>query len=78
MPGAAGTAVRLYTTLDRLSVPRFAQRRLHLPCIAFTVTEVARRSTSEEQGSYFSYVVKADGLDDLVITTEDKLIPSSH
>jgi len=76
--GAADAAVRLYTTLDRLSVPRFAHRRLHLPCIAFTVTAVARKFTSEEQGSYFSYAVKANGLDDLLITTEDKLISSSR
>jgi len=76
--GAADAAVRLYTTLDQLRVPRFVHRRLHLPCIAFTVTEVVRKSTSEEQGSYFSYAVKANGLDDMLITTEDKLIPSSR
>ena len=76
--GAGDTAVRLYTTLERLSIPRFAHRRLHLPCVAFIVTEVARKSTSEEQGSCFFYAVKANGLDDLVITTEDKLIPSER
>ncbi|KIK42096.1 hypothetical protein CY34DRAFT_27709, partial [Suillus luteus UH-Slu-Lm8-n1] len=34
-----GLAVRLYSTLDYLSAPRFAHRRLHLPCVVFPVTE---------------------------------------
>ncbi|KAG2353478.1 hypothetical protein BDR07DRAFT_1433136, partial [Suillus spraguei] len=56
----------------RLRAPRFDHRRLHLPCIVFPVTEIRRRST-EHKESYFTYAVKADGLCDLQITTEDKL-----
>ncbi|KAG2336497.1 hypothetical protein BDR05DRAFT_971015, partial [Suillus weaverae] len=39
-------AVKLYSSLDHLSAPRFANHRLHLPCITFPVTEVRRRPTS--------------------------------
>ncbi|KAG2353485.1 hypothetical protein BDR07DRAFT_1433171 [Suillus spraguei] len=65
-------ALKLYSWLDRLRAPRFDHRRLHLPCIVFSVTEIRRRST-EHKESYFTYEVKADGLRDLQITTEDKL-----
>ncbi|KAG2360817.1 hypothetical protein BDR07DRAFT_1608317 [Suillus spraguei] len=64
-------ALKLYSSLDHLSAPRFAHRRLHLPCIVFSVTEVRRRPM--ERDTYFRYEVKADGLRDLQITTEDKL-----
>ncbi|OAX34763.1 hypothetical protein K503DRAFT_868710 [Rhizopogon vinicolor AM-OR11-026] len=70
-------ASQLYTTLDQQTAPRFAQRRLHLPCIIFTVTEVAPRS-DQEQGTYFTYEVKADGLCDVLISTEAKFIPFSR
>ncbi|KAG2363712.1 heterokaryon incompatibility protein-domain-containing protein [Suillus spraguei] len=70
------SASKLYTLLDHMSAPRFASCRLHLPCIAFCVTTV-RRSHTEDQNSRATYEVKADGLHDLLITTEDKLIPSS-
>ncbi|KAG2363571.1 hypothetical protein BDR07DRAFT_1403970 [Suillus spraguei] len=59
-------------SLERLRAPRFDHRRLHLPCIVFPITEIRRRSTEHEE-SYFTYAVKADGLRDLQITTEDKL-----
>ncbi|KAG2361269.1 hypothetical protein BDR07DRAFT_1410263 [Suillus spraguei] len=65
-------ALQLYSSLDRLRAPRFAHRRLHLPCIAFPVTEVRRRPIEHEE-TYFTYEVKADGLHDLQITTTDKL-----
>ncbi|KAG1800188.1 uncharacterized protein HD556DRAFT_1439046 [Suillus plorans] len=68
------SATKLYTLLDNLSAPRFANSRLQLPCIAFPVTDVRRR----DQGTYFTYFVKADGLQDLVITTEDKLTQFSR
>ncbi|OJA16774.1 hypothetical protein AZE42_03304 [Rhizopogon vesiculosus] len=71
------SASSLYTLLDNLSTPRFANCRLHLPCIAFPVTEV-RRNRAQDQESYFTYEVKADGLRDLLITTSDKLIQSSR
>ncbi|KAG0694178.1 hypothetical protein DFH29DRAFT_336313 [Suillus ampliporus] len=67
---------RLYQTLDYLSAPRFAHRRLHLPCIVFPVTE-ARRKSGRDQETY-TYGVKADGLHDLQITTKHKLIQFSR
>ena len=75
--GAVEAASRLYTILEHQSAPRFAHRRLHLPCIIFPVTEVTPMS-DQEQKPFFLYNVKADGLRDLLITTEDKLIPSSR
>ncbi|KAJ8593408.1 hypothetical protein M405DRAFT_811074, partial [Rhizopogon salebrosus TDB-379] len=76
--GAAESAARLYTKIEQLTIPRFASRRLQLPCIIFTVTEVASRP-SQVQGTHFTYAIKANGLLDLLITTEDKhLSPFSH
>jgi len=74
---AAKVASQLYTRLEDLSAPRFAHRRLHLPCIIFTVTEVVLRP-DQEQKTDFTYAVEVDGLHDLLITTEDKLITFSH
>jgi hypothetical protein len=65
-------ALALYSKLKCLSAPRFAHRRLHLPCIAFRVTEVRRRPVEDKELS-FTYEVKADGLHELQITTEVKL-----
>ncbi|KAG0694928.1 hypothetical protein DFH29DRAFT_297522 [Suillus ampliporus] len=70
-------ALTLYTTLDSLSPPRFANRRLQLPCITFPITEV-RRSRGEGQETSFTYYVKADGLQDLLITTEARLVQFSQ
>ncbi|OAX39138.1 hypothetical protein K503DRAFT_109733 [Rhizopogon vinicolor AM-OR11-026] len=70
-------ASRLYHELSHLSAPRFATRRLHLPCIVFPVTEVRRRR-GEGQELHSAYAVKADGLEDLLITTEDKLVQFSR
>jgi len=64
--------LKLYGLLDRLSAPRFAHHRLHLPCIAFPVTQIRRRSI-EHKETFFMYEVEADGLRDLKITTEDRL-----
>ncbi|KAG2747749.1 hypothetical protein P692DRAFT_201866738 [Suillus brevipes Sb2] len=69
---AVQLAVRLYAWLDNLSAPRFANCRLHLPCIVFCVTAV--RQSGQDQGIYEA---KVDGLHDLQITTEDKLIEFS-
>ncbi|KAG0696209.1 hypothetical protein DFH29DRAFT_212618 [Suillus ampliporus] len=69
---AVELASKLYTMLDNLSSPRFTNRRLHLPCITFSVTEIRRLRHGEE-----TYRVQADGLHDLLITTEDKLISFS-
>ncbi|KAG1731832.1 uncharacterized protein EDB91DRAFT_1349234 [Suillus paluster] len=54
-------ASKLYNQLDNMSSPRFANCRLHLPCVAFRVTDS------------FTYEVKADGLHDLLITTKETL-----
>ncbi|KAG0697553.1 heterokaryon incompatibility protein-domain-containing protein [Suillus ampliporus] len=73
---AMESASKLYTLLDNLNAPRFANSRLQLPCIAFVVTEVRRRRKQDRE-SYLTYDVKADGLQDLLLTTEDKLIQFS-
>ncbi|KAG2363719.1 hypothetical protein BDR07DRAFT_1403412 [Suillus spraguei] len=70
------SALKLYSLLERLRVPRFDHRRLHLPCIVFPVTEIRRRPM--EQQTYFTYEVKADGLHDLRITTEERLLQFSQ
>ncbi|OAX34764.1 hypothetical protein K503DRAFT_420176 [Rhizopogon vinicolor AM-OR11-026] len=74
--GAANLASQLYTGLEYLTAPRFAQRRLHLPCIVFRVTEV-KPKPGQERGSYITYEVKAKGLCDLLVTTEDRLVAFS-
>jgi hypothetical protein len=61
--------LELYALFENLSAPRFANCRLHLPCIAFRVTAV-RRSRAQDQEIY---KVKADRLHDLLITTQDRL-----
>ena len=65
-------ASRLYRKLHSLSAPRFSARRLRLPCIAFAVTEV-KRGRGEDNHTCTTFAIKADGLHDLLITTEDKL-----
>ena len=69
-PRTVEPVLQLYTMLNHLSAPRFAHRRLHLPCFIFPVTEIRRRHKN-------MYLAVADGLNDLLITTEDKLIPFS-
>ncbi|KIK40132.1 hypothetical protein CY34DRAFT_284612 [Suillus luteus UH-Slu-Lm8-n1] len=66
-------ASNLYTQLRNMSAPRFATQRLHLPCIAFNVREV-RRVRSPAPEAHFTYGVKANGLQDLLITTEETLV----
>ncbi|KAG1814086.1 hypothetical protein EV424DRAFT_1326288 [Suillus variegatus] len=73
---AVESASKLYTTLENFGVPRFANSRLQLPCIAFPLTEV-RRNTGGDEDKCFTYEVKADGLQDLLVTTEDKLVQFS-
>ncbi|KAG2368632.1 WD40-repeat-containing domain protein [Suillus spraguei] len=57
-------ALKLYDRLEQLMAPRFANCRLHLPCISFRVTEVRRKS--------------ADGLHDLFINTAETLVQFSR
>ncbi|KAG1893657.1 uncharacterized protein F5891DRAFT_1116614 [Suillus fuscotomentosus] len=73
---SAESTSKLYTLLDNLSAPRFAHSRLQLPCIAFPITELRRRRDPNLE-TCFTYDVKADGLQDLLITSEDKLIQFS-
>ncbi|KAG1815527.1 uncharacterized protein BJ212DRAFT_1300030 [Suillus subaureus] len=64
-------ASEFYALLDQLSAPHFANCRLHLPCITFPVTAMKWRH-GQGQKTSFMYEVKAKGLHDLLITTEDK------
>ncbi|KIK46471.1 hypothetical protein CY34DRAFT_800323 [Suillus luteus UH-Slu-Lm8-n1] len=73
---AADSASNLSTLLYNLDPPRFANSRLQLPCIAFLLTEVRSRRV-RDQGTCSIYDVKADGLQDLQITTTDKLLQFS-
>jgi hypothetical protein len=70
-------ASKLHTLLENLSAPRFANRRLRLPCIAFRITEVRSTSCVQDQETHFTYKVKANGLQDLLLTTQDTLIQFS-
>jgi hypothetical protein len=70
---AVDFASNLYTQLRNMSAPRFATQRLHLPCIAFNVREV-RRVRSPAPETHFTYRVKADGLQRLLITTDETLV----
>jgi hypothetical protein len=70
-------ASKLYTLLYNVSAPRFAAQRLHLPCIAFNVREIRRMRTSPVPQTHFTYGVKADGLRDLLITTQETLVQFS-
>ncbi|KIK38635.1 hypothetical protein CY34DRAFT_809154 [Suillus luteus UH-Slu-Lm8-n1] len=70
---AVDLVLKLYARLDNLNAPRFGNCRLHLPCIAFRVTTVKRGRAQDQE----IYKVRADGLHDLLVTTEDRLIPFS-
>ncbi|KAG0699367.1 hypothetical protein DFH29DRAFT_1081318 [Suillus ampliporus] len=74
---AVELALKFYDQLDSMSAPRFANCRLQLPCIAFRVTELRRRRGPAHE-THFTYGVKADGLCDLQITTEQTLIQFSR
>lgn len=74
---AVDLALKLYALLKSMSAPRFANRRLHLPCISFRVTEVKQRRCLYRE-NHFIYGVKADGLQDLLITTSERLIQFSR
>ncbi|KAJ8593057.1 hypothetical protein M405DRAFT_633777 [Rhizopogon salebrosus TDB-379] len=70
---AVDLASELYTLFCNLRASRFGNCRLHLPCIAFPVTEVRRRAGHDRE-THLMYEVKTDGLNDLLITTEEKLV----
>ncbi|KAG1758678.1 hypothetical protein EDD22DRAFT_909523 [Suillus occidentalis] len=74
---AMDDASKFYDQLAKMSYPRFSNCRLRLPCIIFPVTEVRRRPSSARE-TLFTYGVKADGLCDLLITTEQTLVQFSR
>ncbi|KAG2366250.1 hypothetical protein BDR07DRAFT_1396541 [Suillus spraguei] len=66
-------ALKIYNQLEELRAPRFANCRLHLPCISFRVTQVRRRSDLAQE-TPITYDIKADGLHDLPITAKETLV----
>ncbi|KAG1790421.1 uncharacterized protein HD556DRAFT_1446150 [Suillus plorans] len=74
-PVAVDLASGLYERLDNTSAARFANCRLHLPCMAFRVTEVNLSYGSSQETRY---EVKADGLHDLLITTKEPIVQFSQ
>ncbi|KAG2356380.1 hypothetical protein BDR07DRAFT_1380857 [Suillus spraguei] len=74
---AVDLASKVYDLLKSMSAPRFANRRLHLPCISFRITEVRQRHGPDPE-TRLTYGVKADGLQDLLITTGKPLIQFSR
>lgn len=69
---AMDEASKFYEQLTNVNYPRFSNCRLRLPCIIFPVIEVRRRPGAAHE-TLFTYGAKADGLYDLVITTEQTL-----
>jgi hypothetical protein len=74
---AADSTSKLHRLLNNLHPPRFANARLQLPCITFRLTEIRLRRV-QHQGKHFIYDVKANGLQDLEITTTHRLSQHSH
>ncbi|KAG1788345.1 uncharacterized protein HD556DRAFT_1538722 [Suillus plorans] len=75
-PVTVELALSFYDRLDNMSAARFANCRLHLPCIVHRVIEVRRRQDLAQE-TPFTYGVKADGLCDLLITTQEALVQFS-
>lgn len=74
---ALDSASKLYDRLDNMSAARFANCRLHLPCIAFRITNISL-SYGPSRETHFTYEVKADGLHDLLITTKEPIVQFSR
>ncbi|KAG2365168.1 hypothetical protein BDR07DRAFT_1399605 [Suillus spraguei] len=70
-------ALKIYEQLEQLRAPRFANCRLHLPCISFRVTQVRRRRGLAQE-TPVTYEIKAQGLDDLLITTNETIMQFSR
>jgi hypothetical protein len=68
---AVDSASKLYNSLENMSAPRFANYRLQLPCLAFRFTDVRQIGYAPHQK--YTYHLKANGLKDLSIITEDEL-----
>ncbi|KAJ8594800.1 hypothetical protein M405DRAFT_929909 [Rhizopogon salebrosus TDB-379] len=67
---AMDLALRLYDSLENMNAPRFANCRLHLPCLVFPVTEVKLGRVRDQK---VTHELKANGLNDLTIVTDDEL-----
>ncbi|KAI6015000.1 hypothetical protein F5J12DRAFT_911546 [Pisolithus orientalis] len=59
----------IYNKINRLSLARFATRRLHLPCIVFSVRSLEKSCSDDEK----LYCAKASGLGQVEFTTADDL-----
>ncbi|KAI6008128.1 hypothetical protein F5J12DRAFT_826861 [Pisolithus orientalis] len=69
-PASLPTALRtLYRSLDKSPLPRFLNRRLTLPCIAYPVTAVRLKGTAPK----YTYEIQASGLRALEITLPSEL-----
>ncbi|KIK11395.1 hypothetical protein PISMIDRAFT_122776 [Pisolithus microcarpus 441] len=69
-------ALSISNQIDRLPPARFGTRRLHLPCIVFSVRKLdihGRRSDNEKV-----YHAKVSGLGDVEFTTTDDLTPGKQ
>ncbi|KAG2357071.1 hypothetical protein BDR07DRAFT_396678 [Suillus spraguei] len=69
--------LKFYDQLEQLRVSRFTNYRLRLSCISFRVTEVKRRRDLVQE-TPITYEIKADGLHDLLVTTEEALVQFSR
>jgi hypothetical protein len=63
-----GVHLKLYTLLDNISTLRFTNSRLQLPCIAFSGHRAQTGAVMTRR--HVTYDVKADGLQDPLITTK--------
>ncbi|KAG1846271.1 hypothetical protein F4604DRAFT_1688415 [Suillus subluteus] len=70
-------ALKFHDQLEHLRAPRFANCKLHLPCISFRVTEVGWKHDLAKE-TPITYEIKADRLHDLLITTEETLVQFSQ
>ncbi|KAH7904324.1 hypothetical protein BJ138DRAFT_934634 [Hygrophoropsis aurantiaca] len=69
-------ALTLYHRLDNQPPPRFANHRLTLPCIVFSITALDANGTHGRSRSNVYYAT-TDELKDVEITTSDRLSPFS-
>ncbi|KAI6043849.1 hypothetical protein EDC04DRAFT_2946528 [Pisolithus marmoratus] len=62
----------LYRSLDKLSLPRFLNRRLTLPCITYLITTVQLKGTAPYDSSC-TYEIQASGLRPFEVALPSKL-----
>ena len=66
-------ALLIHYRITRLPPARFANRRLHLPCILFSVKRLSIQDS--RNGSETSYRVQVSGIGDVEFRTSDRLSP---